>query len=119
MGKRHKIRSFYNNIITPMSTEGHSTIDTHAVAAVHLKPLSGKSLEVDHNFGLYTKAGRADKFGIIPNSSVSGSYGVCVSLTNKRWPSILMSSLADKVLREMNMLSGIVGHCARRLCASD
>ena len=75
MGKRHKIRSFYNNIITPMSTEGHSTIDTHAVAAAHLKPLSGKSLEVDHNFGLYTKKGRAEKFGIIPNSSVSGSYG--------------------------------------------
>ena len=78
MGARHKIRSFYNNIISPMSTDGHVTIDTHAVAAAHMKPLSGKSVEVDHNFGAYTggkKEGRAAKYGTIPSSSVSGTKG--------------------------------------------
>ena len=78
MGNRHKIRSFFNNLITPNSKEGHSTIDTHAVAAAHFKPLSGKALEVDHNFGAYTggkKEGRAAKYGTIPSSSVSGSKG--------------------------------------------
>jgi len=51
LGDRHKIRNFYNNIISPMSTDGSVTIDTHAVAAALLRPLAGGSLEVHHNFG--------------------------------------------------------------------
>ena len=50
MGERHKVRNFYNNIYSPNSLFGDVTIDTHAVAAGLLRPLSGNSLEVDHNF---------------------------------------------------------------------
>jgi hypothetical protein len=51
LGEQHKVRSFYNNIVDPKSKEGHVTIDTHAVAAALLRPLSGSSREVLHNFG--------------------------------------------------------------------
>ena len=51
MGDRHKVRNFYNNIIAPNALDGDITSDTHAVAAAHLKPLSGASTEVFHNFG--------------------------------------------------------------------
>ena len=76
LGDRHKVRSFFNNMITPMSPEGHTTIDTHAVSVAFLKPLSGKSVEVDHNFGVYSVAGRSKIYGIIPSSSVSGVRGM-------------------------------------------
>ena len=51
LGSKNKVRNFYNNIFEPDSTDGFVTIDTHAVAAGLLKPLSGDSLEVSHNFG--------------------------------------------------------------------
>lgn len=51
MGLGHKIRNFYNNIQTPHGTEGDVTVDTHAVAAAHLKPFSSNSMEVNHAFG--------------------------------------------------------------------
>jgi hypothetical protein len=51
LGTKHKVRNFYNNILVPNSRNGHVTIDTHAVAAALLRPLSGNSLEVKHNFG--------------------------------------------------------------------
>ena len=76
LGDRHKVRSFYNNMISPMSPDGHSTIDTHAVAVAFLKPLSGKSVEVDHNFGVYTGEGRSKIYGVIPNSSITGARGM-------------------------------------------
>jgi len=50
LGQQHKVRSFYNNIIDPNSTRGDVTIDTHAVAAALLRPLSGNSKEVLDNF---------------------------------------------------------------------
>lgn len=51
LGGEHKVRSFYNNIFHPTSDLGFVTIDTHAVAAGLLRPLSGNSVEVTHNFG--------------------------------------------------------------------
>ena len=51
LGEYHKVRNFYNNIYDPFNPEGHTTIDTHAVAAGLLRPLSAKSREVAHNFG--------------------------------------------------------------------
>lgn len=51
LGRKHKVRNFYNNILVPNSPNGHVTIDTHAVAAALLRPLSGNSVEVMHNFG--------------------------------------------------------------------
>lgn len=82
MGERHKVRNFYNNIVAPNSLDGDVTSDTHAVAAAHLKPLSGKSTEVHHNFGTApTKAQQAkltDWRGAMSNSKPTGVMGTYV-----------------------------------------
>jgi SHS2 domain-containing protein len=54
LGVMHKIRNFFNNISDPMSEDNDVTMDTHAVAAALLKPLSGKSKQVAQNFGTGT-----------------------------------------------------------------
>ena len=69
MGERHKVRNFYNNILSPNSKHGDVTIDTHAVAAGLMRPLSGNSVEVSHNFGNYAGKG-------IPNAGGSALTGV-------------------------------------------
>lgn len=70
LGDAHKVRNFYNNIYAPGDPAGHVTIDTHAVAAGLLRPLSGGSREVMHNFGggLVGERGSA-------SSSITGSRG--------------------------------------------
>ena len=62
LGEMHKIRNFYNNIIDPMSNDGDVTMDTHAIAAALLLPLSGKSTQVGQNFG--TKTANSAPLGI-------------------------------------------------------
>ena len=88
LGMMHKVRSFYNNILDPMSDQGDVTIDTHAVAAGHLRPFSGNHKEVMQNFkmggssaitgavgayGLYADAYRAAaaEVGILPREMQS------------------------------------------------
>lgn len=68
MGQQHKVRNFYNNIVDPNNENGSVTIDTHAVAAGLIQPLSGSSAEVGHNFG--TGAPSSASTGNI------GTYGV-------------------------------------------
>ena len=68
LGDRHKVRSFYNNILNPMSDRGDVTIDTHAVAAGLLQPLGGSAPEVSHNLGTM-----GDTSAI---TGVMGSYGI-------------------------------------------
>ena len=74
MGGAHKVRNFFNNILAPLSPHGDVTIDTHAVAASLLKPLSGNSIEVLHNFGA-TKKGHVG-FGDAVAGGIKGSYGI-------------------------------------------
>jgi hypothetical protein len=50
VGEAHKVRSFYNNIIDPWYP-GAVTIDTHAIAAAHLMPLSLDDGEVTYAMG--------------------------------------------------------------------
>jgi len=57
MGSAHKVRNFYNNIISPNGKHGDVTIDTHAVGAGLIQPLSGKSKEVEQNLGGTGSAG--------------------------------------------------------------
>ena len=64
LGKKHKIRNFYNNIIAPNSPYGDATIDTHAVNATTLFPMGGSGYQADLNFG---KAG-------VGGGGVSGTY---------------------------------------------
>jgi hypothetical protein len=54
LGEMHKIRNFYNNIIDPMSQDKDVTMDTHAIAAALLMPLSGNTKQVGQNFGTGT-----------------------------------------------------------------
>ena len=51
MGERHKVRNFFNNIVDPNGIYGDVTIDTHAVAAGLLRPLSASSYDVFRAFG--------------------------------------------------------------------
>ena len=78
MGSRHKVRSFYNNIINPNSDDGSVTIDTHAVAGATLRPVSGQSTIVHHNFGTSPeiKKRKADWNGAVTNSSLTGVKGI-------------------------------------------
>ncbi len=55
LGLAHKVRNFYNNIVDP-SNPHDVTIDTHAVAAAHLRPLSVKDMAVLENFGRINNA---------------------------------------------------------------
>jgi hypothetical protein len=84
LGTAHKVRNFYNNIVSPNSNLGEVTVDTHAVAAGLLKPLSGGSHEVSHNFGSAPQKGT---FGLPPGwerqgpggsaaEGISGTYGI-------------------------------------------
>jgi len=77
MGTKHKVRSFYNNILDPDGPNGDVTIDTHAVAAALLRPLSGQSTEVHHNFGSAPMIAKRkpDWKGAAKNSAVTGVQG--------------------------------------------
>jgi hypothetical protein len=46
LGMKHKVRSFYNNIIAPRAPNGDVTVDTHAVGVVFISPFSGKDTAV-------------------------------------------------------------------------
>jgi hypothetical protein len=50
VGNNHKVRSFYNNIVNHLDNDS-ITIDTHAMAAAHLRPLAQIDLEVTNGFG--------------------------------------------------------------------
>src|SRR5215469_11182352 len=52
MGDKHKVRSFYNNILDPDSENGDVTMDTHAVGAALLSPMGGSHTAVMHSLGL-------------------------------------------------------------------
>ena len=84
LGNAHKVRNFYNNIVSPGSTLGEVTIDTHAVAAALFKPLSGKGYEVFHAFGTTPAVGvlgmpkgvKRAGAGSSGPLGVSGTYGI-------------------------------------------
>lgn len=67
LGGEHKVRSFYNNLLHPNNPVGFATIDTHAVAADFLRPLSGNDQEVAQSFG--TGKGAS-------SSSITGQNGL-------------------------------------------
>ena len=74
LGDMHKVRNFYNNIYAPNDPSGAVTIDTHAVAAGLMRPLSGNSREVMHNFGSGLKGEVGPKNSSI--TGVQGTYGL-------------------------------------------
>jgi hypothetical protein len=75
MGGAHKVRNFYNNISDPTYAIdnpelGDVTIDTHAVAADQIMPLSGNSVPVGAAFG--TTKGVASS----AQTGARGTYGL-------------------------------------------
>lgn len=52
LGERHKVRNFYNNIISPNSTNGDVTVDTHAIAGALMRPLGGSTKHVAQGLGV-------------------------------------------------------------------
>jgi len=74
LGDAHKVRNFYSNIYAPNDPTGPVTIDTHAVAAGLLRPLSGNSREVKHNFGGNVKGEAGPSNSKI--TGVRGTYGI-------------------------------------------
>lgn len=68
LGDAHKVRSFNNNIVAPNSPSRDVTMDTHAVAADQMRPLSGDDPEVAQNFGSFKGTSS------VPHG-VKGSYG--------------------------------------------
>jgi len=71
LGTRHKVRSFYNNILYPDAPLGDVTSDTHNVAASLFRPLSGHSPEVIHSLASSGPAGSIN----MPKSAVTGTQG--------------------------------------------
>jgi hypothetical protein len=74
MGGKHKVRNFFNNISVPnLRLFGDTTIDTHATAAIHYRPLAGGSREVEHSLATGSGGGRpAVASGA---TGVQGTYG--------------------------------------------
>ena len=68
LGANHKVRSFYNNIISPNSQFDDTTIDTHAINAAHLRPMGGSHPVV--NFGLGMGGSSSNATG------AKGGYGI-------------------------------------------
>jgi len=77
LGSKHKVRSFYNNLEVPFDTRfGDVTSDTHQVAAGLLRPLSGNTPEVAHNFGSsLAKEFQPEGYKGTMNSAVTGLQG--------------------------------------------
>lgn len=80
MGEKHKVRNFYNNILAPDAPHGDVTIDTHAVAAALIRPLSGGSPEVYQNFGASLPTSKQPEGWSaakpVGDTGASGTYGI-------------------------------------------
>ena len=104
LGEKHKVRSFFNNIAAPQSELGHVTMDTHAIAALLWRALSGASLEVTQNFGgagtssdgalglsglyaAFAEAYRraASNFGLLPREAQSITWEAVRMLFPAKW----------------------------------
>jgi hypothetical protein len=76
----HKVRSFYNNIISPWDEDGDTTMDTHAIGAAWVRAISNKYAAVIHGLGSTpdTKSyppGWKSSLDSAPNGSF-GLYGI-------------------------------------------
>lgn len=66
MGDGHKIRNFYNNIVSPNSEHPHVTVDTHAGNASMLAPRGSDAPEIANIFGGAPASANAGLKGLYP-----------------------------------------------------
>ncbi len=74
VGDGHKVRSFFNNIVNP-NADDIVTIDTHAVAAAHLRPLSAGDIEPNNAFGQHKKKKYKTKLPGPAENATTGEKG--------------------------------------------
>jgi len=110
MGSRHKVRSFYNNILDPDSDNGDVTMDTHAVGAALLRPEGSKSQSVMHSLALTPGADdHPPGWEASANSSVSGYSG-----TYALWADAYRELAAELKIKP-RVLQSITWEAKRRL----
>jgi hypothetical protein len=77
---KHKVRSFYNNILDPHSANEDVTMDTHAIGAALLRALGGSDVPVAHSLATAPKKGDLPEGWQSARSSIktgsSGTYGL-------------------------------------------
>lgn len=75
LGERHKIRSFYNNILDPDSGNDDVTFDTHMVGAAWLRSIGGDDAAVLHSLQSGGTTGAKNAAGSAKNG-IKGLYPV-------------------------------------------
>lgn len=117
LGTQHKVRNFYNNILAPNAPHGDVTIDTHAVAAALLRPLSVKSIEVAVNlngppgsaatgsigtYGINAEAYRraAVARGILPRQMQSITWEAIRTLFENTWKTAKNNNIVNSLWQE-------------------
>ena len=75
LGEKHKVRSFYNNIIAPDAPNGDVTVDTHAVGVGLLRSLSGKAAAVMHCLGTSPQGDKPPGWSAASKSAITGLSG--------------------------------------------
>lgn len=75
LGEKHKVRSFYNNIIAPHAPNGDVTVDTHAVGVALLRPASGKAAAVMQALATSPQGAKPPGWEAARQSKVSGLKG--------------------------------------------
>jgi DNA-directed RNA polymerase subunit K/omega len=117
LGAQHKVRNFYNNILAPDAPHGDVTIDTHAVAAAHIRPHSAASPEVDQNlngpptsaatgtigtYGIHAEAYRraAQQRNILPRQMQSITWEAVRTLFKPRFKTKTNAAKVDAIWKE-------------------
>ena len=111
MGARHKVRSFYNNILDPHSANNDVTMDTHAVGAVLLRPETQQSISVMQSLATGPKDAKKAPPGWrgASSSNVTGSTG-----TYPIWADAYRE-LADELGIEPRVLQSVTWVAKRNL----
>lgn len=117
LGAQHKVRNFYNNILAPDAKFGDVTIDTHAVAAAQLRPLSQADQDVIVNlsgppksaitgsigtYGVHAEAYRlaAAARGILPRQMQSITWEAIRTLFSASWKTEKNRAIVDGAWQE-------------------
>jgi hypothetical protein len=107
LGKKHKVRSFYNNIEVPNDARfGDITADTHQVAAAQMRPLSGGSSGVLHSLASSPETGKKPvDWAAARNSAVSGVQGTYPMTADATRRAAAMQEVSGMLPRNMQSTS--------------